>query len=362
MPGQPHRYVQLGLLCLLAVSTAQVGWWLLDQWQHSARVRSTIAQGLERERQSAERLLELGETVDGVLALHPGLRLDDDGQPEIDKETLEGLAAERFHRLNRYAWEGGFFLVVLVVGMGVLARALRREARLRRRQHNFLAAVGHELKSPLGSSRAAAETLQLRDPPAAQREILVRRVIASLRRLESMVDNLLDSARIEEGGLRLVATRVRLASTLAATLDAFHDRADAEGVDLQLDLPDELEALADPVVVRTIARNILDNAFDAVREQPDCRVSIVAVTDEHFVHLTVRDNGRGFPPQESERLFERFYRPGDEMRRGGRGAGLGLHIVRALTDASGGRVEAHSKGPGSGATFRISLPLPDVAS
>lgn len=352
------RYVQLGFVVLLAVSSFQVGWWILDQWLYTGRIAERLESLYSREHRAAEALEEAGVPPGRVVELFP--EIHDDGGDLRDPAALAAAVTERDRRLNRYFWEGGFFLVVLISGMGVLARAVRQDARLRRRQQNFLAAVSHELKSPLATSRIAAETLELRDPGPEERRRLVRRVIRNLTRLEGMVANLLDTARIEEGNLALHPEPVELAVELEATLAAFRERAEDFGVELEIRLDEAPPVRADPEAIRTVVRNLLENAFAAVEEEPEPRVVVRARAGDGVAVLTVSDNGKGFDATRADRLFEMFYRPGDELRRGGRGAGLGLYIVRALVERTAGRVEAHSDGPGTGARFEVRWPVAEA--
>ncbi|MFW6198825.1 MAG: sensor histidine kinase [Acidobacteriota bacterium] len=352
------RYVQLGFVVLLAVSSLQVGWWILDQWLYAGRLTGRLEEMYARERRAATALEEAGVSPERIVELFP--EIHDDAGERLDPATLAATATERERRLNRYFWEGGFFLVVLISGMAVLARAVRQDARLRRRQQSFLAAVSHELKSPLATSRIAAETLELRDPGPEERRRLVRRVIRNLTRLESMVTNLLDTARIEEGNLALHPEPVRLPVELEPTLAAFRERAEDEGVELEVRLDEAPPVQADPEAVRTVVRNLLENAFVAVEEEERPRIVLQAGPEDGSAALVVLDNGKGFDESGAERLFEMFYRPGDELRRGGRGAGLGLYIVDALVRRTGGRVEAHSDGPGTGARFEVRWPVAET--
>jgi signal transduction histidine kinase len=204
----------------------------------------------------------------------------------------------------------------------------------------------------------AAETLELRDPPAAERARLVGRIIRNLTRLERLVTNLLDAARLEEGSLALHSEAVSLQQVLTGVLAELRDRAE-QAVHLELDIDDAPAVRADPEAVRIVARNLLENAFIAVAGVDEARVTLAARDEGRRVVLEVRDNGRGFAPHEAERLFEKFYRPGDEMRRGGRGAGLGLYLVRELLRLQGGEIEGSSGGSGAGARFRASWPRAD---
>ena len=157
-------------VALLVLSVAQVAWWMLDQWWFTNEVSERTTALYEERRELAATLFEGGLDAAEVQGLVPGVDLVD-GRFEIADGLIEALAEERRSRLNRYFWEGIFFLGVLLAALAVIAGVLRQDARLRRRQQNFLAAVSHEFKSPLAAARLAAETLQMRqlEPEAAIR-------------------------------------------------------------------------------------------------------------------------------------------------------------------------------------------------
>lgn len=348
------RYVRIGFVVLLVVSAAQVTWWIYDQWLFSTEMLVRQEHARSELADAARALREAGVPAAELERRFPSLdRLIETGDTDLE---VPALRQERAHRINRYLWEGGFFLFVLVAGIGILARAVREEGQLRRRQENFLAAVSHELRSPIASSRVAAETLELRDPPPEERRRLVARVIRNLTRLEIMVTNLLDTARLQEGRLELHATRVVLRDALGSVLAEYRDRAESGDVDLRVEIDDAARASADPEAVRAVARNLLENAFTAVQECATRRVEVRVAQEADRVTLSVADTGRGFEASEAERLFGKFYRPGDEMRRGGHGAGLGLYLVRELVRRQGGEVRASSSGADLGATFHVEWP------
>lgn len=311
------RRLQIAFIVLLAVSSAQLTWWLVDQVRFTAEVRALV---------SAE------HASPAVLA-------------QFDRE--------RFHRLNRYAWEGAFFLVVLLGAMGVVSHALSEEGALRRRQEDFVAAVSHELKSPVASLRLSAETLALRDPPAARRAELLERQIADLARLERTIGNILEASRLEAATSAQPGTVV-LADAVASALDELRSQAAELGVALAADVPRDLVVRADADGTRTILRNLLHNA---IRAAAGGHVSVVVAKDKGGVRLIVRDTGVGFPPHEGARLFDKFYRLGGPDRGRMTGTGLGLYLVRRYAELDGARVSGESAGPGHGATFMVTWPV-----
>ena len=171
------------------------------------------------------------------------------------------VAEDSAARINRILWEGGFFLVVLIGGMAVLTRTLRHDAELRRRQQNFLAAVSHEFKSPLASIQLAAETLVLRSRDDDGKR-LGTRILEDGERLLRMIDNLLDTTRLEEGRQRLTPQLTNLARR-----EHGRDRRDrrARARERRRRSRSRCRTIStlhvDPVVVETGLRNLLDNAL-----------------------------------------------------------------------------------------------------
>jgi signal transduction histidine kinase len=351
------RYIQIGMLVLLGVCFAQVGWWLIDQARYTSRVRERVVRHYEEDVRAAEGLLREGVDPAMVERVLPHVEVLDGGvRARVAERALTHLDEERLRRLNQYGWEGLFFLGVLAACMVILFRAIRRDAALRRRQQNFLASVSHEFKSPLASLKLSAETLGLRDPDPEGRRRLVGRMVEDIDRLESMVTNILDTARLEEGQAHLHPESVRLAEVVFGTLEASRSQVDAERVALSAEVPAELCVQADPHALRAILRNLVDNAVKATAAKGGGCVSIAAARNGAGVQLEVADDGVGFAPEERVNIFRKFYRPGDELRRKQRGSGLGLYLVRRLVELHRGRVSARSDGPGCGAVFTVVLP------
>src|SRR5690606_38860482 len=188
------RGFRIGFIVLLVVSAAQIAYWVWDEVRFTSSIEEQRRSVLAAEAEVARRLRSTLPTAE-VEELFPHLVLHPSGAVEVRPEVVAALDEETRRRVNRFVWEGGFFLVVLCAGMVVLTRALRQEARLRRREENFLAAVSHELKSPLASLRLSAETLALRDPAPERRARLAARMIEDVQRLETMIANLLDTSR-----------------------------------------------------------------------------------------------------------------------------------------------------------------------
>ena len=349
------RPLQMGFLVLLAVCSAQLAYWMADEVRYTAHVQARLRGAYEAEAKSARALLRTGAAWRDVSPMYPEIGLSADSSTvQVAPHVLAELESARFHRLNRYAWEGAFFLAVLLAAMAVVYRAVREQAELRQRQENFLAAVSHELKSPLASLRLSVETLAMRDPPAARRAELVQRLLGDLGRLQRMIANILDASRLSAAATRAAPTRVALAEAVSSVVDELREHAAEQGVALVTDVAAALVVWADPEGVRTVVRNLLHNGIRAA--SGGRHVTVRGSRADGWAQLEVRDDGIGFPPHEAAHLFEKFYRvEGGGAARAG-GTGLGLYLVWRCVSLDGGRVTGESAGPGCGASFTVSWP------
>ena len=383
--------LQVGSLVLLTIAIAQVAWWIVDQvslarhdrddvaalYRAEANAVNAIANLLRSESASvpvfdAPELMILGmaftsahdvsktnasnalPVVLATLRSHlPQLRIDDAGKATVRPEFMAELAEGSASRINRYAWEGGFFLLILVSSMVVLSRAIRHDAQLRRRQQTFLASVSHEFKNPLASMRLSAETLALRSADADCRR-LGQRLLNDGERLLNMVDNLLDTTRIEDGELELHPQAMSLAAVVGAACERIVDDARAHNVAIHTNVDDAIRLFGDQAAFETVLRNLLDNALKACIAGNGRRIAIGAERVGESVEIKVADDGIGFPANVAQAIFGKFYRaPQSRMP----GTGLGLYIVHRLAALSGASITAASEGVGKGAAFTIRWPV-----
>jgi len=349
----PSLLLQLGFLALLLISTVQVGWWMYDHVSKARDVERRFAAEYQHDADAVTAFFA-GASGEEIASHLPSVSVAG-RSASVKREALDALADERAARINRFLWEGGFFLAVLLGGIAVLTRTIRHDAELRRRQQNFLAAVSHEFKSPLASIQLASETLVLRSREADTQR-LGNRILEDCERLLRMVDNLLDATRLEEGRHPFAPTEVGLRHAAAAAIAEVAERARARDVAVTLDAADDLKVTIDPNVLETVLRNLLDNALKACVAGSGRGIAVRAARGARGVELEVRDDGIGFPPEDAAMIFEKFYRVGDELRRSMPGTGLGLYIVKRLVEQSGGAIAARSEGPNRGATVTITWP------
>lgn len=349
------RIFELTALLLVVVSVVQVGWWLYDQRSETTRTVRHVEALHAQQVRAAQALLAAGMSESRVRELLPDVVIES-GQARISSDAQAALVENQRRRMNQYAWESAFFLLVLCVCIAVIWRALRTEARVRAEQESFLALVSHQFKTPLASLQLSLETLAMRELPAEHSKRLTERMLADIARMEQLVSQILESARLERGRVELRREPVELAAAVARVVGQLEERARAERITIGTEVPRDLYVLADPISVDVVVRNLVENALAAVAPVGGGSINLRARSANGEVELAVRDSGVGFRPADRTRLFEKFTRLHPGGGSGSLGTGLGLFIVQRLMQLSGGRVSAHSEGIGKGAEFVLVWP------
>jgi signal transduction histidine kinase len=372
------RRILLVFLAVVLFCVAQIAWWITFQVRHSGEDIAQRIETLERDLELAGELIRLEAESSGPDPRLPERLLEErfphlvwsekapaapglapyypQGGIELRADLLADLQERRKRRLRMFVSEGSFFLLVVSLGVFIIFHALRREVALKKQQSNFVSAVTHELKSPLAAIRLFAETLEIREFDAEKRRQYLRAIQKDVDRLEMLVVNLLTVARLESGQVKLHPQRTDLARDVAENLEGMRELLAERGVRLDLELCEgEVPVESDGLALQTILRNLVDNAAKYGGEGSTVHVKVAREGGRAL--LEVRDEGIGFASSEKERIFQKFYRVGDEMVRRVEGSGLGLYLVRALVRRGGGEVTAESEGPDRGSTFRVSFPL-----
>jgi len=229
---------------------------------------------------------------------------------------------------------------------------IRRLEDLRR---EFVANVSHELKTPLSSIKAYAETLRLGAINDAENNLaFVERIEEQAERLHQLILDLLHLARVESGRETFDIREVALADVISRCLPTYLQRCEAKNLQVEVETPDgSVLARADEEGVATILDNLVNNAIQYTTEGGG--VTIRCRLEQEAAILEVEDTGIGIAPADQERVFERFYRVDKARSRELGGTGLGLAIVKHLTQAFGGELSLTSE-LGKGSTFRIHFP------
>ncbi|HWP49869.1 MAG TPA: ATP-binding protein [Candidatus Limnocylindrales bacterium] len=235
------------------------------------------------------------------------------------------------------------------------ARLLHEVQEVNRRKDEFLAMLAHELRNPLAPILNSLEIIRLRqiDDPILKRslDILERQAQYIVR----LLDDLSDVSRITQGKIQLNKEPLDLATIVVGAVETSRPLIEARKHELLISLPKEpLKLEADPVRLRQILINLLNNA--AKYTPPGGRIWLMGTREENEVVIRIRDTGMGIPPEMLSRIFDLFIQVDQSLDRTQGGLGIGLTLVRSLVEMHGGKVSAHSPGPGQGSEFVIRLP------
>lgn len=223
-------------------------------------------------------------------------------------------------------------------------------------RRDFVANVSHELKTPLASIKAYAETLRMGGLDDLENRVgFVATIEEQANRLHQLIIDLIHLGRIEEGRTAFQISNVDMCSLLEERVQIFRDDARKAQIMLEIDTPEEeIWGRADDEGMQTIIDNLISNAIRYT--PPEGRVLVSCKTNGDHVTIEVSDTGIGIAPEQQERVFERFYRVDKARSREKGGTGLGLSIVKHLVQSFGGKMRLKST-IGRGSTFSVSVPL-----
>jgi signal transduction histidine kinase len=225
-----------------------------------------------------------------------------------------------------------------------------------RRKDEFLATLSHELRSPLAPIRTAIEVMRI----ARDNAELVEKARVTMERqllhLVRITDDLLDVSRITQDKLELRRARIDLRSAIQSAVEATRPAIDAYGHRLTIDVPTAAMWVdADPTRLAQAFSNLLNNAVKYTERGGAIQLTAAARGDT--AKVTVADTGIGIPPQMLPRIFDMFLQLQPHRDRTHGGLGIGLSLAKRLVELHGGRIDAHSDGPGRGSRFVVQLPL-----
>ncbi len=271
---------------------------------------------------------------------------DDREFSQDDVDTLMSLAAQAAAAIENARL------------VGALRKAYERLGELDKLKSDFISIASHELRTPLSLILLYAAVLREQLGGAGGEQ--VEPVLRAAMRLQHIIETMLNLSYLETGQMILALSQFDLRTEVQDACKDYEALAETGGLALMMDLPDEeISICADKEKVRVVLDNLISNA---VKFTPaGGRVQVTLSRRGDGVEVSVADTGAGIPPQDLERIFDRFYQVEDHMTRRHGGMGLGLSIVKGLVELHGGRVWAESV-PGRGSRFIVVLPARPPAS
>jgi signal transduction histidine kinase len=292
------------------------------------------------------------------------------GKPEVARkleDVFQGLALGiRFQGTSAeeigQRWIQQSFLILgvlsllMIGGLALTYRSVSKEMGLARLKSDFVSNVSHELRTPLALIRLYAETLELGRITAQEKKEEYYCIIRKeSERLTALINNILDFSRIEAGRKEYDFRETDIAELVRNTLDAYRFQIEQQGFAFEQSIDASIPAVrVDREAIARALVNLVNNALKYSANEKFICVRLYRA--DGALKLEVIDRGIGITRREQAKIFEKFYRTGDALVHNTKGSGLGLSLVRHITQAHGGKVEVEST-PGKGSKFTLSLPL-----
>ncbi|HEX7412634.1 MAG TPA: HAMP domain-containing sensor histidine kinase [Bacteroidia bacterium] len=247
----------------------------------------------------------------------------------LDKNLLEEnfkeIELKKNHQLWMHLGEGTVFLILLSLGVLKIYNTRKKENDLVRLQRNFLLSVTHELKSPLASVKLQLQTMQKHKLDEVAQQNLLQKALADNERLLRMIDNVLLASKADNEHIILHIKKIDLAQWLTKLIEQGFDENKHR---IKLAVATDVFVEADEQLLSIIFSNLIENAIKYSPE--NALIEINGKQENKKTIVSVSDNGVGIPDSEREKVFDKFYRIGNEATRSAKGTGLGLHIVKSL--------------------------------
>jgi signal transduction histidine kinase len=242
-------------------------------------------------------------------------------------------------------------MLSIILGVWIINNSYSRLIRIAEHKRNFLLSITHELKSPIASAQLGLQTIQKRALSREQTEMVSINAQHELDRLKNLVDNLLLASKMEANYkpvFELENVNLLIRDYVKRMSVAY------PSVEFKLTLDTENQtAEVDRSGIFSILSNLVENAIKYSDEDPEVTIR-TEITDEKWC-LSVADRGVGIPEKEKSSIFNKFYRVGSEDTRKTKGTGLGLYIMKEMTNAHGGQIDVRDN-KGQGTIFTVTLP------
>ena len=259
--------------------------------------------------------------------------------------------------VTRRVWmiigEGSVFLLILGFGLFKIRQLQKRELASQEKEKNFMLAVTHELKTPISSNRLAIETIQSRDVSDEMKKQLLSTAKASNMRLEELVNKILISTELASSKEKISNETLKVNEEVERIL---HENISSLNVvvEIEADYGTECEIKLGKLEFETMMNNLIQNAIKY--HNPDGKISIRTGTNSGSAQIKIEDQGPGIPDHEKSKIFDKFYRMGDEMTRATKGTGLGLFLVKEIVSKNNGKITVTDNVP-NGCIFTLSFPI-----
>jgi two-component system phosphate regulon sensor histidine kinase PhoR len=231
--------------------------------------------------------------------------------------------------------EGFVFVVILAAGIYFVRKSLKREMEINQQQKNFLLAVTHELKTPIAVSKLSLQTIAGRQMDPERQKEIISKAIAETDRLNTLIDTIILGVKIDEKNLELKKQKTNLGDLVKQQVETLYHTIGTHHK-LELNINNDCYAAIDAHYFPSIISNLYENAIKYT--EAGSTIGIDLTKKQNKIELVVWDNGNGIAETDRIRIFERFYRGGNEETRSAKGTGLGLFITQQLVYMHNGTI------------------------
>ncbi len=270
---------------------------------------------------------------------------------QFDQELLK-IDKDSKRNTGKYVAEGITFLILTLIGAFFVYRSVRRQFRVQYQQQNFMMAVTHELKTPISVAKLNLETLQKYSLEAEKQQKLIRMTLQETSRLDTLINNILVSSQLEGGGYIFSKEELDFSSLykdcVRQAKSRYPERVFIESID------PEIEILGDPLLLQLMISNLIENAIKYSAKEKFITCKLAKVNGD--VVLNIIDEGIGIKDEEKAKIFEKFYRTGNEATRKTQGTGLGLYLCRKIAEDHNADISVTNNVP-AGSNFAIHFHL-----
>ena len=296
-------------------------------------------------------LEQKSQTIYELEYKHLKTDIDSLANPESYNAAIKEIQEKRSSRTKQYVGEGSTFLLVIIIGAAVVYTSFRRSIRLSRQQNNFMLAVTHELKSPIAAMKLNLQTMARHSLDEEKKSLLIDRCVSESNRLNDLCNNMLLASQIEGKQYKAAKERINFTELIDDSLADYDQSYKNKFVHEQLP---ELHLNGDKTLITMAVNNLLENAVKYTPKNEPVHISLKE-ENGHAV-LCVADKGVGIPDDEKSKVFDKFYRVGNEETRKSKGTGLGLYLTRKIVKQHKGKISVKDNEP-HGAIFEMCFPV-----
>jgi signal transduction histidine kinase len=267
-------------------------------------------------------------------------------------QKVKSIEAFEARKTKQYIYEGVTFLFLFLLGAIYVYRSLLKQLRYSNQQQNFMMAVTHELKTPIAITQLNIETLLKRELDPAQKKMLIENTLKETHRLDALCNNILLASQLDMGKYESNMQDLDLSDIVQKLVDSFQERFEQRA--LITTITPSVFIQAEPLLIQLLINNLLDNAHKY--SSLSSPITVLLTSQKNQVQLIIKDEGVGIPMEERVKIFEKFYRIGDESTRTTKGTGLGLYLCKKISEFHQATITVDANSP-NGSIFTINFPI-----